>query len=320
MLTKPLILILNKLAAISSIIVLILFDSCSTTYFNTMTRYADADHKKTRAAKVTRLNLSRQHLIELPSDLSNYSNLRYINLSNNPDLILDKTFQVLSNFSKLEVVKMDSNRIDKIPGNIALLKNLSHLSLANNPALNLDHLVESLQYSSNLKALNLANNNIQNLPGSFGKLISLTNLRLSNNAINSSSNFVLLGKMKNLSILWLDANKIIELPSTISHLKVKELYLDNNFICQLPEEIAACSELCVMYLGNNKFKELPEEIMNIPKLYFISLNKNEISFIADNFGNSDFALSALILDDNKLSIEQINLAKKYFSGFFLLSM
>ncbi len=320
MLTNPLIKILNKLIIIASIVALLLLESCSPTYFNTKIRYAYVDSKKISNAKVTRLDMSGQHLAELPSDLSNYSNLRYIDLSNNPDLDLDKTFHLLSMFSKLEVVILDSNGLDKIPGTISLLKNLSHLSLANNPTLNLDLLVESLQYSINLNALNLSNNDIQKLPGSFSKLISITNLRLSNNAIRSSGDFIHLGEMKNLSILWLDANGITALPSSISHLNVKELYLDNNFISQLPEEIAACSELCVMYLGNNKFKELPEEVMNIPKLYFISLNKNDISFIADEFGNSDFALSALILDDNKLPAEQIKRAKKYFSGFFLLSI
>ena len=93
-------------------------------------------------------------------------------------------------------------------------------------------------------------NNIHNLPKSFSSLRSLSNLRLSDNAINSENDFIVLGEMNNLSLLWLDANKITQLPPGIAHLKVKELYLDNNFINHLPEEIEECSELRVLYLGS----------------------------------------------------------------------
>lgn len=307
----------NKSLQISSLAVLLILASCSTAYFGVTTTATEGN---TKHSKVKRLDWSGQQLKALPTGFTKYHDLQWLNLSNNPDLNLEQVFSQLSRLPKLEVVKLDSNRITELPKSINRVKNLKHLSLVSNPNLDLVSLVENLQHSNTLTSLNLSQNDIEELPKSLGKLTSLTNLKLSGNTIHSAENFVVLGEMPNLTMLWLDGNNIKILPATIGQLKVVKLYMDNNDISQLPTEITDCSKLCVMHLGNNKFETLPLEVIDMPMLYFLSLNRNRISAIPTAFEGSDYTLSAIILDDNRLSEEQIELAKKYFSGFFLLSL
>ncbi len=320
MLTNLLIMNFNRTHILSTFIALVFFLSCSPAYFDQVSKYDVLTSNKIRYSKVRRLDMSKQQLKELPSDLKKFENLRSVNLSNNPDLNFENAIQTLRELKKLEVVILDSNRIEKIPENIGSIKLLTHLSLVNNPKLDLSQLSEILQESTRLKSLNLSNNNIQKLPESFSELSTITNLRLTNNGINSVDDFIVLGKMESLDLLWLDENNIEELPISIGQLKVREIYLDNNAISYLPQEILGCSNLCVMHLGNNKFTKLPKVIIEMPKLYFVSLNKNEISLIPTVFEKSKYHLSALVLDDNELSEDQIKMAKKYFSSFFLLSL
>ncbi|MBL4669796.1 MAG: hypothetical protein JKY30_11105 [Flavobacteriales bacterium] len=291
--------------------------SCNHTYFSDTVIY-DASQQKHE--KVIRLDLSGENLQQLPEDIEQYINLRFINLSNNPKLDLTAAFEQLKNLTNLTVLKLDSNGLEELPSNINHIVLLQNLSLSYNPTLNLDKALKQLSSLTYLTALNLSHNNIVEIPESVSGLVQLKNIRLSDNNINSSLTYSRLAKIDELKFLWLDHNNIKELPVSVGELtQIRELYLGNNSLKNLPKEIENCDKLCVLYLGGNEFKDLPNEILET-KLRMLVMYGNQITTIPKSYKKIKPPLSILVLDNNYLNFEQQKIATKYFTGFFLLSM
>ena len=271
-----------------------------------------------KSLKVHRLDLSGENLKELPANFNQFSQLQFLNLSKNPNLDLRKTFEKLKIFEQLKVLLLDSNQIEQLPENIVELKQLTQLSLAGNPEIELAYLTDLLVNCFQLNALNLSNNRIDELPKNFIQLSQLKNLRLSNNQLNDSTDFDILGKLK-LKILWLDDNQITRLPENVGNLNVVELYLDNNSITKIPQSMSGCNQLCVLYLGQNQFEKLPVEFIEMKMLKFLVMNQNKINFIPTIYGEQPHPIQAMVLDGNQLSKEELEKVEQYFGSMFLIS-
>lgn len=299
------------------ILLMLGFASCRPVYFSETVKYISDEQNH---AKVVRLDLSHQNLKSLPDDFEQYENLKFLNLSNNPDLQLDNIGNQLVNLKKLKVLQLDSNNLLELPKWVGQLKSIKNISLVYNPQLNYSKSLNNLNTLKGLKKLNLSYNNLLELPESITGLTQLKNLRLSHNKINDSNSFKRLARLENLKFLWLDNNLIVTLDPEIGALsQVSELYLDNNQLGFLPKEIASCKKLHILYLGNNRFKELPDEILSM-NIYMLAIYGNEISTIPVTYQKMRTPMKIILLDNNRLDIEQQKIAKKSFIGFFVMSI
>jgi len=216
-------------------------------------------------------------------------------------------------------VFLDSMNIYQLPESLGKLTNLSQLSLANNPDLDLE---QSFGVLSRLPIdfLNLKRNDIKTLPENIMDLKSIKDLNLSYNNLEGAQNFEFLAKLPKLYSLWLDHNKIKELPETIGELdQVRFLYIDHNELSQLPGTMKNMKKVWVIHGGYNKFKELPSVFTEIPGLFMVHMNNNQITMIPEVYQTEKYPLAGLLLDNNPISGVEKEKAKELFKGFFLLS-
>ncbi|EMP34606.1 Centriolin [Chelonia mydas] len=162
----------------------------------------------------------------LIKNLSKQENLTYIK-SLNLSLAKDggkkfKYIEKLEKCSKLEVLNLSNNQIEKIEKLDKQLK-LHELNLSYNKISK----IEGLEHMQNLQKLNLAGNEIEHIPVWVGKkLRSLRILILRQNKISSLHDIAKLKPLKDLTSLFLADNPVVNLPHyrlyTIFHLRSLE--------------------------------------------------------------------------------------------------
>jgi Leucine-rich repeat (LRR) protein len=106
------------------------------------------------ANNVVNLSVSNNRFTDIPAQLINFKDLKYVNLANN------KIKSVKLDFSRLPILQwldLSGNKIRTIDESIAYLKNLNFLDLSNNA---LKTLPAGLCNLKNLKVLNLKKNKI----------------------------------------------------------------------------------------------------------------------------------------------------------------
>ncbi|XP_035385625.1 centriolin isoform X1 [Electrophorus electricus] len=142
----------------------------------------------------------------------NLSLLQSLNLSNTHG---DKCLRYIENLdkcSRLQVLNLNNNSIEKIEKLEKLLK-LHELHISNNRI----QKIEGLEHMVNLQILNLANNNIEQVPLWLAKkLRSLQMLNLQNNKIFSLHEVAKLKLLQNLTDLTLVENPV----STLAHYRL----------------------------------------------------------------------------------------------------
>ncbi|MEB3120454.1 MAG: leucine-rich repeat domain-containing protein [Snowella sp.] len=113
--------------------------------------------------------------------------------------------------------------------------------------------------------LDLEKKGLTELPEEIGKLKNLTELYLAFNQISKIPNAI--ANLTNLTGLYLDHNQISEIPSAITKLKnLTELYLNNNQISKIPNAISELKKLEIINLSNNQIREIPEAIVQLENL------------------------------------------------------
>jgi len=272
----------------------------------------------TTNAELRRIDLSYQQLQTIP-DFSQIKELRMLDLSGNTALDIEATLQAIPNPEQLQVLRLDSLNLSKLP-NLRRFNNLKQLSLIHNPDLVWDTVFRSLS-DLNLAFLNLKHNGISALPSSITQLNTIRDLNLSHNHLIDIESYRYLSELPALYNLWLDHNKLRELPKTIGLLdQVAYLYINNNQLTALPEEFTGLKGIWVLHMGHNNFTELPEVLTEMKRLFLIHANNNRIAVLPEAYFTEDFSIMALILDKNQLPEEERTRIKKHFCNFFLLSL
>ncbi|WP_298539622.1 hypothetical protein [uncultured Aquimarina sp.] len=296
---------------------LLLCSSCNT--YTTFYSKTHVEINSEKFSKIHRLDLSNQNLNELPKSITKLKDLRMINLSNNMNLDIDSSLRKLAIHQNLEVLILDSLDIKTIPESIKLFPNLKQISLINNPGFNLSQILQQISELP-IEFLNLKNNKLTKLPENIKALKNLRDLNLSYNTIKDEESYSYLGELPKLYSLWIDHNKLKELPNSTGELsQIRFLYIDHNELKELPDQFTEMRKVWVIHAGYNLFSELPPEFTKMKALLMVHINNNQIQHIPKVYETDKYALAGLILDNNPLPETEIQRAKKIFNGFFLLS-
>lgn len=198
----------------------------------------------------------------------------------------------------------DLDGIKTFPPSITNMVKASLLTIDNCPEFNL--ISSAMTEMKALKWLRFIYCQHKNLPTGLSQLTQLRKLSLNKNEYSLKTNWEELEKMqgieslelsqslvnlrgkvpkvifslKKLQFLYLDNNKLKQLPGEISQLKeLITLDLSNNKLSQLPYEISQLKELVTLELGNNQFRDFPDLLLLLPKLRNLTINAEAINNI-----------------------------------------
>ena len=239
----------------------------------------------------------------IPTELSNLSSLRLLNLRHNE--LTGKIPPELGILADLEVLNLTDNFIEgAIPSEILGLSNLTRLQLGGN--LIEDQIPAELGDLTALTHLELDRNRIAGgIPSELG---NLRNLRVLSLALNRLSGEIPreLGRLSNLEVLWLagcsrlsgripselgdiDSLKVLdvarnyltgEIPRELGNLgSLERLGLGSNFLTgNIPVELANLTNLRDLYLYNNDLTGyIPKELSTLPYLKDMQLHRNHLT-------------------------------------------
>ena len=150
----------------------------------------------------------------------------------------------------------------------------------------------------NLQSINLSNNKIDKFPLRINKLYNLKTINVSGNQISTmNQNMMLMSYLRNIDLSY---NKFTELNYFTFYYKYLEvLNVSNNSLSEIPKNIKS-RNLRELYLNNNQIKELPRSLGRLKKLEKISIAHNQIEELPITFGGLN-SLKAIDLSYNKLS-------------------
>ncbi|KAL8509949.1 hypothetical protein ACS0TY_016969 [Phlomoides rotata] len=211
-------------------------------------------------------------LQELPREIGYLINLRCLNLGRN--LSLKEYPREIGNLINLRDLKLCQNPlVEELPREIGNLIQLQHLDLSDNKSLKV--LPKEIGKLIHLRYLNLrGNESLKELPREIGNLIHLRRLDLSENAFLKELPREI-GKLIQLRYLNLRGNKSLkELPREIGKLIHLRLFnfSRNTSLEKLPREIGNLINLRRLDLSENEFlKELPREIGKLIHLRDLNL-------------------------------------------------
>ncbi|CAK8675867.1 unnamed protein product [Clavelina lepadiformis] len=285
------------------------------------------------------LLLESNTITELPKELFNCQNLRFLSVSDNDVTTLPLALASLVNLNHLDISK---NVVEDLPECIRCCKNLQVLDASVNPIERLsegftqlmslrelymndcffDFLPANFGRMSQLRVLELRDNQLQILPKSMRRLTQLTRLDLGGNAFQEWPEVIF--KLTNLTELWLDCNELSKVPPDIGDLsQLKYLDLSRNFLEAIPNQIGSLEQLTDLLLSENSLLAIPDTIGFLSKLTLFNLDFNQVSSMPESFGKlrslEEFdvshnkleslptsignlrSLHTLLLDDNKLT-------------------
>jgi len=243
--------------------------------------------------QVIELDLSHKSLKELPAHLTEFKNLEEIDLSENPDLDLSASFQLLSRFKRLKSLTL-SNIYKPIPDNISLLARLEKLYLEKN---DLTSIPEGVKKLSSLRKLTLWDNKIDNISLQPGDLPNLEEIKLGLNKLTAFPDDLSL--LPNLKLISFYENQISYVsPDIKKFTRLEELDLRGNKISSLPAEFGELKELRKLDLYENQLSFITP-LLNLISLEELKIGDNKIEDIPDNIDMLK-NLKALSLSSNPI--------------------
>lgn len=234
-------------------------------------------------------------------ELSFLSSLNYLQISGNP--MHGHLSESIGNMSNLEQLIADDCSIDgKIPLEIGNLSKLFILSLYHNdlsgPIPKTINGLQSLQY------LSLGNNQLQGtIIAELCVINRLSELYITENKLISGAIPACLGNLTSLRKLYLNSNKLNQVPSSLWSLKdMLEVNLSDNALTGfLPLDIGNLKAVTLLDLSKNEISGgIPRAITGLQNLQTLSLAHNKLlGNIPDSFG-SLISLTYLDLSQNYL--------------------
>jgi len=170
------------------------------------------------------------------------------------------------------------NRFDN--GKVTKVYKLDNLKLQ---SLNFENKYE---ISGKINVFSAKNNLLSDLSQEFfNKITEIKKVDLSYNQFKEFPN-TLFNLAYPMKILFLTNNKIIKIPNNISSfIKLKELNLSSNEINFIPNEINNLKELETLDLSHNNIITFIDDLIILEQLSFLNLSYNKISLVPKNNWN-----------------------------------
>ncbi|XP_030621614.1 PH domain leucine-rich repeat-containing protein phosphatase 2 [Chanos chanos] len=203
--------------------------------------------------KIEVLDVSHNHLYELPARLLSSLSLRKLLAGNNQ---LQKLPDLLDHIP-LEALDLQHNKLAELP--------------------------ESFFYKAlNLKYLNVSANALETIPPSSQSEESLSTLQelyLTGNNLNENCAALLVGH-QNLRVLHIAYNQLMSFPaSKLSKLELlEELNLSGNKLKTIPSTVSSCKRLHSLIAHSNHISVFPE-VLNLPEIKLVDVSCNELTEI-----------------------------------------
>ena len=165
--------------------------------------------------------------------------------------------------------------------------------------------------------LKLSWKGIETLPAGIGKLTNLTRLYLYNNRLTSVPKE--LGRLKNLTILHLSGNQLTSIPKELGQLtNLRTLYLDKNKLTSVPKELGQLTNLQTLYLDENKLTSVPKELGQLKRLAKLNLSWNKLRLLTKEMVDLGLEIKwegkpyegGIFLEGNPLESPPIEIVKK----------
>ena len=116
---------------------------------------------------VFKLYIEHDNLKQLPERITEFKELRELQLGGNPDLDWTLVFELLVQLPQLEKLSLSENKMTALPKSITQLMKLKILTLVDNPNLDWEKTFEYLKALPNLEVLDIGNNKIKDLPSNL---------------------------------------------------------------------------------------------------------------------------------------------------------
>jgi internalin A len=183
---------------------------------------------------LTNLIIESPKLTELPTELSKWEKLGYLNLRNCSHLN-----QIIGLPPKLHYIYLQGDSFTDFPTKVFELNALTKIVTR---CFKLKNIPEELFNLNDLRALFIGNSTLTSLPREILKL-------------------------KNLMQLWLDDNLFLEFPEIITQIAgLEELNLSRNLLTKISPNITRLKNLWYLNLGQNCFTEIPDKIFELSNL------------------------------------------------------
>ncbi|CAN6879821.1 hypothetical protein F2Q70_00033104 [Brassica cretica] len=208
-------------------------------------------------------------------------NLKTLDLSGMSLASLSASSINLASISKLD---LSNNNIQQIPESlVARMLNLWALDLHSNQ---LKTLPNSIGCLSKLKVLNVSGNNLQHLPKTIEDCRWLEELNANFNELTMLPDTIGF-ELTNLTKLSVNSNKLVVLPSSLSHLtSLRVLDARLNRLGSLPDDLENLVNLQVLNVSQNfqHLKELPYSVGLLISLVELDVSYNGITVLPDSIG------------------------------------
>jgi Leucine-rich repeat (LRR) protein len=224
------------------------------------------------------LNLTGNRLTTLPRFLNQFPKLVFVNMGYNRF-----RREKMKENSTIKSINLSHNRMKNMPFSLAGFSGLVSLNLSYNAlrkiekdiggksllAVNLysNHLAQIPKVvigHAGLLNLDLSHNDIVEVPTTIEGMKSLTDLSLWDNEVSQLPNE--LGRLPALSTIYLQDNVLATLPDSLARLSMKKLDVGYNRLTIVPAWVFDQSKLEELYINNNDISEVSEEILSLRSL------------------------------------------------------
>ena len=221
----------------------------------------------------------------LPQGVKKFTDLTTLSMSNMNCPCLEE----IGCLSNLTILSLSGMHLTDLPDSIANCKSLYHVNLSHNELKSLPSCLTSLP----IGYLSMSENELTNIDG-VEKIVTLISLNLENNKlVNFPNRF---GDLVNLELLSADDNKLERLPQSICNCgKLNMVSLRNNVLEAFPQFPSSIERL---YLDNNKIEDISDDLAPITNLQEFFLPSNPLKNVP-RFLSGCYKLEELNLAFNK---------------------
>ena len=247
---------------------------------------------------------------DIPKELGNLFNLEHLVLCRCDSDVdqrmnktkIPKTFERLTN---LRILDLRNNPLYTFPRHLTELTNLEELHVNN---CQLTSLPDSLANLQQLKTLDLSNNFFKDFPLCITKLRNLCMLYLSDGCLQSVCEEI--KNLVNLERLQLTSNELASLPKGLFELvNLRKLYLNNNKLTSLPVELGNLVKLEYLVLNSNKLTKVPETIGELKQLHYLNLHENLLSALHESITKLE-QIETLLVDNNPFQVPPVHVCNQ----------